>query len=357
MLNFYNYKIPFQTPFSISGAVYEFREGVIVEFDHEGIQAFGEIAPLPGFSDFSLDQVISVLQLNKEPLENALIKGEFSQFFYVLSQIHNIPSLKFGLDTLYHDYLSKQKGVSLAEYLFPELSASKVSSNGVLSIKDVRSSLNTATKMIQSGFKTLKVKVGRDFEKEFQLLKTLRSEHPSVQIRIDCNQSWSFDEAVSNLSQLHPLNIEYCEEPLISKDVHLLRLLKKETSIKLAADESIRNKKDAETLSVQNGFDVFVLKPMMIGSFSEIYVTKQQANSHYIDMVFTTSLESKIGRIITAILALGWGAKKYAHGLATGSLLSHDLNDETEINSGSYVIPDKPGIGIDLNYKYLKEII
>ncbi len=357
MLKFYTYKIPFQTPFSISGAVYEFREGIIVEFDHEGIQAFGEIAPLPGFSDFSLDQVISVLQLNREALENALIKGEFPQFFYVLSQIHNIPSLKFGLDTLYHDYLSKRKGVSLAEYLFPELATSKVTSNGVLSIKDVRSSLNTAKKMIQSGFKTLKVKVGRDFENEFQLLKALRSEHPSIQIRIDCNQSWSFDEAVSNLSKLEPLNIEYCEEPLITKEIDKLSLLKKETSIKLAADESIRNKKDAGALSEQNGFNVFVLKPMMIGSFSEIYVTKQQANSHYIDLVFTTSLESKIGRIITAILAMGWGANKYAHGLATGSLLSHDLNDETEINSGSYVIPQKPGIGIDLNYKYLKEII
>lgn len=356
MLRFYTYKIPFQTPFSISGAVYEFREGVIVEFDHEGILAFGEIAPLPGFSDFSLDQVISVLQLNKEALENALIKSEFPQFFYVLSQIHNIPSLKFGLDTLYHDYLAKQKGISLAEYLFPELSTTKIPSNAVLSLKDVRLSLHSARKMIQDGFNTLKVKVGSNFEKEFQLLNALRSEHPSVKIRVDCNQSWKFDEAVSNLSQLEPLNIEYCEEPLISNEVHQLSLLKKQTSIKLAADETIRNKKDVQMLSVQNGFDVFILKPMMIGSFSEIYVTKQQANSHYIDMVFTTSLESKIGRIITAILAQGWGTKKYAHGLATGSLLSYDLNDGNEMNSGSYVIPDKPGIGIDLNYKYLKEI-
>jgi len=357
MLKFYSYKIPFQTPFSISGAVYEFREGVIIEFDHDGIQAFGEIAPLPGFSAFTLDQVISVLQVNKEPLENALIKGEFPQFFYVLSQIHNIPSLKFGLDTLYHDYSSKQKGVSLAEYLFPELSALEIPSNAVLGITDVKSSLNHATKMVHDGFKTLKVKVGNDFEKEYQLLDALRSEFPAVQIRIDANRSWGLKEAISNLRQLEDLNIEYCEEPLISEEVDQLSVLKEETTIKLAADESIRNKKDAGILSVQNGFDVFVLKPMMIGSFLEIYVTKQQASSHYIDMVFTTSLESKIGRIITAILAFGWGAKKYAHGLATGSLLSGDLNDETEINSGSYVIPQKPGIGIDLNYNCLKEII
>jgi len=66
MLKFYTYKIPFQTPFSISGVVYEFREGVIVEFYHDGIQAFGEIAPLQGFSDFSLDQVITVLHIHKQ---------------------------------------------------------------------------------------------------------------------------------------------------------------------------------------------------------------------------------------------------------------------------------------------------
>lgn len=357
MLNFYSYKIPFRTPFKISGADFEFRDGIVLVFNHNGIQAFGEIAPLPGFSNYTTDEILSVLQLNKESLRNALINDDFPQFLYVLSQIHNIPSLKFGLDTLYHDYKSKQKGISLAEYLFPDLSKDRIPSNAVLGIKDVRSTLVKATNMVQNGFKTLKVKVGSDFEKEFGILKALRAEHPSVQIRIDCNQSWRFDEAMSNLKVLETLAIEYCEEPLKTEELDQLNFLKKETKIKIAADESLGNKIDSAAVTLQNEFDLFVLKPMMIGSFSEIYVTKQLADSHYTDIVFTTSLESKIGRTVTAILALGWGAEKYAHGLATGSLLSFDLNDLEDLDSGSFVIPKKPGIGIDLNYNHMKEII
>ncbi|HAH51923.1 MAG TPA: o-succinylbenzoate synthase [Balneola sp.] len=357
MLKYYSYRIPFRNPFKISGANYEFREGIILEFEHEGIKAVGEIAPLPGFSVNTLDQVLSVLQLNKKPLENAMVKGEFPQFFYVLTQIHDIPSLKFGLDTLYHDYQSKRKGISLIEFLFPNHTDKVVVSNAVLGITDLETTVSNANKLIKDGFNTIKVKVGSDFEKEFKILTALRTNYPSLRIRIDANQSWTFNEAVSNLKKIETLNIEYCEEPLLPDDLHQISLLKKKVKIKLAADESIGNKKTNIPLSMQNEFDVFVLKPSMIGSFSEIYVTKQLADSHYTDIVFTTSLETKIGRTVTAILATGWGANNYAHGLATGSLLSFDLNDQTEIELGTYVIPQKPGLGIDLNYNYLKEII
>ena len=357
MLKYYTYKIPFRTSFKISGAVYEYREGIILEFEHNGVKAYGEIAPLPGFSSYTLEQVLSVLRLNKEPLEGALIKNEFIQFFYVLSQIHDIPSLKFGLDTLYHDYQSKRKGISLAEFLFPKQLDNNVSSNAVLGISSSKSALVHLQKIIEKGYETIKIKVGNDFKNEFEILETFRKNYPSLKIRIDCNQSWRFDEAISNLKALEPLHIEYCEEPLITEELHLLNNLKEKVEIKIAADESIGNKKIGTQVTAQNEYDVFVLKPMMIGSFSEIYVTKQLADSHYTDIVFTTSLESKIGRIVTAVLALGWGAKNYAHGLATGSLLSFDLNDDKEIDSGSFVIPKKPGIGIELNYKHLKEII
>jgi L-alanine-DL-glutamate epimerase-like enolase superfamily enzyme len=95
---------------------------------------------------------------------------------------------------------------------------------------------------------------------------------------------------------------------------------------------------------------------MMFGNFSEISVTKELADSHYKCIVFTTSLESKIGRTVTSILASGWGTNKYAHGLSTGSLFKYDLGTNQEVDSGFIHIPKKPGIGIDLNFNHLKEI-
>jgi o-succinylbenzoate synthase len=357
MLKLYTYSLPFKSAFKTVDSTFDAREGLVLVFKHEGITAFGEIAPLPGFSRFTLKEIIPIIQLNKKALERALIEDDFDQFTYVLNQIHDIPSIRFGLDTLAHDFKSKKAGISMAEFLFKDTYRTKVETNATLSITDIESNLQQAENFIKNGFQTLKIKVGIDFNKEFELLYRLRDLFPKINIRIDANQAWDFNEAVDNLKSCEKLNIEYCEEPLLKEKNHLLSQLKGKVKINLAADESFRNKMDANQLIVKNAVDTFILKPMMFGSFSEINVTKQLADSHYISVVFTTSLESTIGRTVSAILASGWGANKYAHGLSTGSLFKHDLGKNKEENSSFFRIPEKPGLGIDLNFNRLKEII
>jgi o-succinylbenzoate synthase len=256
-----------------------------------------------------------------------------------------------------NQFKSKKAGISMAEFLFKDTYRTKVETNATLSITDIESNLQQAENFIKNGFQTLKIKVGIDFNKEFELLYRLRDLFPKINIRIDANQAWDFNEAVDNLKSCEKLNIEYCEEPLLKEKNHLLSQLKGKVKINLAADESFRNKMDANQLIGKNAVDTFILKPMMFGSFSEINVTKQLADSHYISVVFTTSLESTIGRTVSAILASGWGANKYAHGLSTGSLFKHDLGKNKEENSSFFRIPEKPGLGIDLNFNRLKEII
>jgi len=357
MLKLYTYSLPFKSPFKTADLVFKNREGLILVFEFDGITAFGEIAPLPGFSNFELPELIKIVQINKSAIEKALIEDEFEQFSYVLNQIHNAPSLRFGLDTLFHDYKSKKAGLTLADFLFKKDWSPTVESNGTLGASDYEVNILRAKKLVEQGFNTLKIKVGIDFEKEFEFLVKLRELYPDIKLRIDANQSWDFKQAVKNLKRFETLDLEYCEEPLLSSKSNQLSRLKEQTNINLAADESFRNKTDAKRLIQQNAVNIFILKPMMFGSFSEINVTKQLANSHYNDVIFTTSLESTIGRTMTAILASGLGSKNYAHGLATESIFSYNLGTTQEINSGSFQIPEKSGLGIDLNFNHLEEII
>ncbi len=357
MLKIYSYSLPFVTPFSTANNIYTEREGLVLVFEYDEITAFGEIAPLPGFSKFSTEDILPILRLNADAIDKALREDNFDQLFSVLSQIHDIPSLKFGLDTLYHDYISKKRGVSLAQFLFKDSFQKRVSLNATLSISDRSNMLKKAEAFFNYGYRTLKVKVGTDFNKEFELLSLLRQNYPGLKLRIDANQSWNFDQAKTYLDKLEHLDLEYCEEPLKSDESDRLSELKNLSKINLAADESFRNKTDATKLTEQNAVDIFILKPMMFGSFSEINVTKQLADSHYISVILTTSLESIIGRTVTAILALGWGAKDYAHGLSTGSLLKSDIGSVNYIKNGQFNVPLKLGIGVDLNYNYLKRIV
>lgn len=355
MLSFFRYRLPFKKPFSTGIGTFRFREGIILQFVQDNIAAYGEVAPLPGFSHESIDQILPVLELNKKHIEKAIHQGDESQFLYLLKQIHNLPSLLFGLDILFNDFRAKLQNQPLSKHLFPDASE-RVKANAVISMESTKETLRTAQISISKGFDTIKLKVGTDFEKEKKIIKSLRAELPEIKIRLDANQSWEADQAIKYLDILQPFEIEYCEQPVPKDDFEGLKKVSLNSSIKIAADESLRNKKDAERLIENGAVHLFIMKPMIFGTIHDIDVTIKLAHSHAIDVVFTTSLESIIGRTATATLASGWGNKALAHGLSTGSLLKSDLGSQSGLKSGHYEFNKKPGIGIDIDISKLREI-
>lgn len=355
MLRIFTYRLPFKKPFSTGIGTFEYREGIILQFEKDNIVAYGEIAPLPGFSRESIDQVLPVLKLNKSHIEKSIKDGDETRFIYLLKQIHTFPSLFFGLDTLFHDYRAKLTNQPLRQYLFPG-SPDRIKANAVIGMTSETEALKTAKKYSMEGFDTIKLKVGADFEKEKQIIKTLRTGLPEIKIRLDANQSWKVEQAIENLNVLEPFEIEYCEQPVHKDDFEGLKKVSSSSGIKIAADESLGNKKDAERLAKRGAVHFFILKPMVFGTFQDIDVTIKLAHSHAIDVVFTTSLESIIGRTATATLAVGWGNKAFAHGLSTGSLLTSDLGSEAGLKSAYYELNKESGLGIDIDLSKLREI-
>lgn len=355
MLKYFKYRIPFKKPFKTAIGHFSHREGIYLMYEADGVQAFGEVAPLPGFSDEKLNDVQVVLKQNRKYIEDALKNDNATQVFSILSQIHNFPSLDFGLSTLVHDLKAKQKEVPLAKYLFDEY-AEEIQCNGTIGLQDYDTAIDSAKRIAQSGFKTIKVKVGDNFENEKTILSSIRKLFPKLKIRIDANQSWDVKKAITNLNQLSELNIEYCEQPVSALNNSDLREVKENTSIKIAADESIRNKEQAIKLIQENCCDVMILKPALIGDFKSLFVTKEVADTHNIYTVITTSLDGIIGRITTAILVSGLNINMYGHGLATGNLLNEVGVGSENIENGSYFLPKVNGIGSPIDLTYFEEL-
>lgn len=76
MLKLLKYRIPFKSPFRIAGNEFSSREGIIMVFSDGEIEAYGEVAPLPGFNTESLQQVETVLKMNKDYLDNSFSQGQ-----------------------------------------------------------------------------------------------------------------------------------------------------------------------------------------------------------------------------------------------------------------------------------------
>jgi len=356
MLSYYAFKIPFKTPFRVSSQTLTSRNGILMVFDSGSFLAFGEIAPLPGFSKESIDEVLPVLVENHKHLESAFQNDEAEQLISILDAIHQFPSLSFGLDTLMLDTKSKKNGHSLAQSIFDK-SGKSINVNGAVGIQDLNSGLKRAEELVESGIGTLKVKVGLDHQQEVNLINAMRSNFPDVNIRIDANQAWKTDEAINCLADFSEFEIEYCEQPVHESDIQAMKSVKDKTEIPIAADESVRNYDQARQLIDTKACDILILKPSLFGRIKNCIVTKEWAVSHNIDVVVTTAFDSIIGRTITAVLASGLGSQKFAHGLATGQFLNEPGNLPKEISEGSYLLPSKPGLGHHIDLSYFKKIL
>ena len=355
MLRFHKYRSPFKHPFITSAGTFNYREGIILSIKSDSFTAFGEVAPLPGFSEESLADVLTVLIQNKKFLEQAFLNDDAKQLISVLDQIHGFLSLSFGLDTLLHDFNAKKKGIPFSELLFEEKEIS-VPCNATIGSLSFEEALDLCREKVSDGFGTIKLKVGIDFELELEIISKIRDSYPELNIRIDANQAWDLEEAISNLSKLESYGIEYCEEPLKNPDSTSLSTLKSESIIKLATDENVRNIRQVREVTAQNNYDVIIIKPALMGLFDNANVTKVLSDTHNRVVVFTTSFDGVIGRIATAVLASGLGSRNYAHGLATGSFLVEQGVGTKQVKNGVFSVSEQSGLGYPVDLSHLEEI-
>lgn len=356
-LNLYTYSFPFTKPFKTSSKTFNSREGIVLEIQDTNRTALGEAAPLPGFSRESLNDVLSQLEIHADEIERTF-NGSFSlrdlQAFHRKNDIY--PSLQFGLDTLAVDFLSQQAGTSPQNFLFDN-PPDKIKINGVISVEDAEQIYENARHLVEQGFQTIKIKVGINFKKELVVLEKIQDSFPKLKLRLDANRAWSLEEACNNLSKLEDLNIEYLEEPLNDPSLKKLKKLSSEASVPIALDESMLEMQNPE--SAMPYTSAIILKPMVFGGLSKLFATNRLAKHHNNKVIYTTSLESGIGRTMTATLAAGLSDRLSAHGLATGSLLKMDVwHDGTYINNGSFLLPDRTELGkrYHSHHKYLDKI-
>jgi len=353
----YTYRIPFQTPFNTANGTFNERKGLLIKLETDAGTIYSEAAPLPGYSIENFDDVLAWLKNHRDlDLSTGMntVKKKASEL--------PPPAIQFAIDALFWQKIALEKQKPLHTVLF-ESSDTPIAMpmNATIGLSAHAKAIQNAERFVQKGYQTLKIKIGSDLGQSFDIISEIRRNHPDVALRVDANQSLSLGDAKELLTELEPLNIAYIEEPLKAEERHNLETLKQHSSIKLAADESIRAAADITQIAENAIFDILILKPMQLGSFRNLFSVMKSVFNTGLQIVLTSSLESAVGRLITAHLAVGLSDVKTAQGLATGYLLQDDFIQEDQyIANGSLNLTSEPGLGqpvkIDKNNITLEEI-
>jgi O-succinylbenzoate synthase len=193
------------------------------------------------------------------------------------------------------------------------------------------------------GCTTIKIKVN-DFMIDKELLIQSLKLVPNAKFRLDVNGGWTLEEAIVNLKNYEGEFaglIDYVEQPCI--DIADLKVLKNETGIKIAVDESIRKFLGSDLTKLKDVADIAVIKWAPSGGINSALELIKQIS---LPVVVSSALDSSVGISHGLALACAIPNLYGACGLATVALLEGDVTSNSLIASNGVivnrrVIPDR----------------
>ncbi|MBE2897628.1 o-succinylbenzoate synthase [Pasteurellaceae bacterium 20609_3] len=270
----YHYTIPMDSQVVLRNRFLKQRDGLLVQVkcgEHEG---WGEIAPLPEYSEETLEQALAQAREWLEgwsalrcPCEKTPLTGLY-------------PSVAFGLSCA-----MAELGGELGEVMNTAFAPLCYGDPDELYAK-----LDNI-----EGEKVAKIKVGLYEANRDGLIADMFLEAiPDLQLRLDANRAWTLEKArqfAKYVKPEHRARIQFIEEPCKTPAMSLE--FARETGIALAWDESVREPHFA--VAASDNVRAIVIKPTLVGSLDRCVALIEQAHAQGMLAVISSSIESSFG--------------------------------------------------------------
>jgi o-succinylbenzoate synthase len=342
------------------------REGAIIELftSRNDIVGIGEIVPLPDFDGCDLDEALVALaplvdELRGKTIEEAL---EYLRALIVAGNLKGcgpggrLPAATAcGMDIALLDALGKTRHCSVSRLLNQRQNSmprAHVPVSAVIGAQEVAATVQQAQQMVAAGFSCLKIKMGKeDAHNEIERIKAVRAAiGPTIQLRLDANEGWTFEQALTILTACADWQIQYVEQPLPAHDIKGMSELRRAVSIPLAADEAVHDLNSMRALLRAQAAQVLIIKPQQAGGLSASREMLRLAGQKGMRCVITSAFETGIGLAGLLHLVAASPEITWACGLATLDRLADDLLcEDLPVRNGLITVPTGPGLGVNLD--------
>ena len=186
---------------------------------------------------------------------------------------------------------------------------------------------------LKQGFHCIKLKIGAiDFDAELELLKKIRKRFGprEIELRVDANGAFAYDEALYKLELLSQYALHSIEQPIKAKQWANMSELCRESPLRIALDEELIGVNDPEQKRQMLNIirpAYIVLKPSLHGGMMGVREWVEIANDMGIGSWITSALESNVGLYAIARLAYDiYGPNiRMPQGLGTGLLFTDNI--------------------------------
>lgn len=306
---------------------------MLLKLSHEGVDGYGEASMVPYMGE------------SFETAAGFLNRVDFSRFTYpfdfkeIISYLDGIeignPAIKAAIDIALNDIDGKIKGKPCYEIYGADPSKMPATAYtvGIDTPEMIRQKLADA-----GNFKIIKVKLGRDNDKE--LIETIRS-ITDLPLYVDANQGWTDKaKAIDLIYWLHDQGVRLIEQPMDKLDRDGNAWLTERSPIPIIADEAVQRLADLDKLKgAYHGINIKLMKSTgMYEGHQMILKARSFGMKVLIGCMSETSCATNAGMALAPLC--DW-ADLDGPWLTT----NNPFSDPVLIN-GKYELSNKPGLGL-----------
>lgn len=341
--------VPLKKPFKTALRSVESVEDVIVELHTDtGAVGYGEAPPTGVITGDTTGAIIGAIN---DHIGKSIIGLDVDNMEEIMARIdaaiiHNT-SAKAAVDIAVYDLFGQLCGKPLYR-LFGGY-RKEIVTDITISVNDAEQMAKDAAEAVALGYKTLKIKLGKEPSKDLDRMKAIRAAAGyDVDLRVDANQGWKPKEAVRLIRSIEDagLALELVEQPVIAHDLEGLKYVTDNVSVPVMADESAFSTRDAQRLMELRAVDIVNIKLMKTGGIHNALRICAMAEVYGVELMIGCMLEAKVS--VTAAVHLAAAKKIITKVDLDGPVLCReDPIDGGAVFKESLVRPnDTPGLGI-----------
>lgn len=256
------------------------------------------------------------------------------------------PQAKAAVDCALHELLAKRLGVPLCQ-LFGGKMRDSVPILRILAIKTPDEMAAQARKLVDQGYRYLKIKVHGEVDLDVARVRAIRKNvGDDVHLTIDANQAYTVKNAIIAIGRMADYNIDLVEQPVPAEDFEGLALVTRTVPVKVEADEAAGSLAEIYQLVTKRAVDAVSLKIPKLGGLRNTIAAARLCEQAGVDYRMGAAVGSRLLAAHALHLACALPGVDYACELGEFARLLDDPFDGIEIVNGELKLTEGPGSGV-----------
>src|SRR5713101_7731830 len=347
-------RMPLVAPFETSFGVQTERDILLLKAITSDGEGWGECVAgeEPTYSSEYVDgcQHVLIHHLLPRLLERSSLEAE--EVGSVLRPVHGHHMAKAAIEMALLDAQLRARGESFAHYFGAVRSA--VDAGVSVGIhKTIPELLDTVGDYLEQGYRRIKLKIKPGWDVE--PVRAVRERFGKVPLQVDANTAYSLSDA-AQLALLDPFDLLLIEQPLPEEQVLAHAELARSVRTPICLDESITSVQAASDAIQLGACKIINIKPGRVGGYLEARRIHDLCAARDVPVWMGGMLETGLGRAGNVAMAAMPNFRLAGDTSASDRYYHRDITAPFVLVDGRLKVPDGPGLGVDVDLDYLKEI-